>query len=298
MLRVEKHLLSCSRDLEKEIYKFLFKDGKALDIVQELKMYQNDDGGFGHGLEPDFWMKESSAMATSIGLSHLTLIDHDSDAKEMIKKAIAYLEATFDGDRFGWFAVSEKVNDYPHAPWWTFDKTHGQTMIDDNWGNPTAELIGYLIRYKRYVKTLNIHELIEYAITHYTNESKLESEHEVYCYIRLYHELDKKGRLKLYPRVQEAVAHLINPEMDQWTNYVPMPLNFIEPDSEETFEIGVQDLHLNLDYFIDKLDANGCIEPVWSWDDYMSEWIVSKEHWTGILTLQVLRKLKQFNRMT
>ena len=297
-MRVEKRLLSSSRELEKAIYKYMFKGGERYDVIQSLKMYQNSDGGFGQGLEPDFWMKESSAIATSIGLSHLVKVDHDSEAKKMIKKAIAYLEDTFDGERFGWYAVSEKVNDYPRAPWWEYDKETGRTMIDNHWGNPTAELIGYLVRYKRYLKKLNTHDLIEYAITHYIKESKLESEHEIYCYIRLYHQLDKKNQQRLYARLKEAVSHLINPEMDQWTNYVPMPLNFIHMDSDETFDIDVKDMQNNLDYFVDKLTDIGCFEPAWAWGTYKNEWIVSKEHWTGILTLQVLQKLKQFNRLT
>jgi len=296
-MRVEKRILSSARELEKAIYNYLFKDGEGYNVIQALKMYQNDDGGFGQGLEPDFWMKESSPLATAIGLSHLMLVEHEHDAKEMIKKAVAYLEDAFDGERFGWYAVTEKVNDYPHAPWWEYDDEKGCTIIDDQWGNPTAELIGYLLRYKRYLKHLNLHELIEFAITHYNKESRLESEHEVYCYIRFYHQLSKKDQHRLYVRLNESVSHLINPVMDEWTNYVPMPLNFIQFNSDETFDIEVKDIQNNLDFFVDKMTEVGCVEPVWSWENYRDEWIISKEQWTGILTLQVLRKLKQFNRL-
>ncbi len=297
-LRAEKYILSNGRELEKALFSFHFKGDHGLGIIKALEAYQNEDGGFGHGIEPDFWLKESSAMATSIALSHLMLVDHHSEAKDMIMKAVEYLEKTFDGKRFGWYAVPKEVNDYPHAPWWEFDKEEGQTVIDNSWGNPSVELIGYLLRYKKYVKTLNVHELMEFAIKHYQNESKIESEHEVYCYIRFYNQLDKAHKKDLKPKLVEAIADLINPEVDQWTSYVPMPLNFIDLNSDELFDISLQDINKNLDYFIDEIDENGALKPVWSWNQYPDEWIVSKAHWTGVLTLSVLLKLKRFNRLS
>ncbi len=296
-LRAEKYIMTNGRPLEKALFRYYFKDEDGMELIKALQFYQNEDGGFGQGIEPDFWLKDSSPLATSIGLSHLMAVDHHREAKEMIGKAIAYLEKTFDGERFGWYSVPKEVNDYPHAPWWEYDEKAGQTVIDNSWGNPTVELIGYLIRYKRYVKTLNTHDLMDYAIKHYQSESKIDSEHEVYCYIRFYNQLDKESQKALKPKLIQAIGDLINPEVDQWTSYVPMPLNFVEANGDELFNINLVDINKNLDYFIDSIDEYGVLEPVWSWNQYPDEWIVSKTYWTGVLTLNVLMKLKRFNRI-
>ncbi|HEX3406397.1 MAG TPA: hypothetical protein VHS81_04090, partial [Caulobacteraceae bacterium] len=46
--------------------------GTADEALAALVGFQNGDGGFGHGLEPDLTTPASSAIATSIGLRVLT----------------------------------------------------------------------------------------------------------------------------------------------------------------------------------------------------------------------------------
>ena len=50
---IEKHILSNARTIEKVKWNYLFNNGSKEDIVSELVKYQNDDGGFGKGLEAD-----------------------------------------------------------------------------------------------------------------------------------------------------------------------------------------------------------------------------------------------------
>jgi len=283
--------------LERAIYNIRFHNEALESLLKPLSHYQNEDGGFGNGIEPDFWMKESSPMATSIGLKYLKLVEKTHEGQQMIQKAIAYLETVYSEKRKGWFCVDKRVNDYPHAPWWTYNIEKEMTVIDESWGNPTSELIGYLIRYKDYVKQLNVEELVEYAIYHYLHESELESEHEVYCYIRLYNNLNEEKQKELVYRIEHAVEKLIAPELNAWTTYVAMPLNFIEVDSECFFGIKVSDINRNLDYFVERLNETGSIDPVWSWDDYKEQWIDAKRQWKGIILLETVTKLERFQRI-
>ncbi len=296
LLLIDKHMEIEARPLENALYRYYFKKGEPQDIAKELEIFQNSDGGFGHGLEPDFWTPDSSAMATSIGLKYLKLVEHLPEGKDMIRKAITYLENTYNSDRKGWFSVPQSVNDYPHAPWWTFDEGKQLTVIDDDWGNPSAELIGYLYHFKKYLQKLNVKELIEVAINHYNHEADLKSEHEVYCYIRFYNNLKSKDQTRLEDKISHAVSHLMNPDMDQWTTYVPMPINFVEYDSDNLFNMHIKDINKNLDYIMDKLEDDKHIEPVWTWADYKEAWVEAKKYWTGILTLETMLKLKKFEK--
>ena len=65
-------------------------------------------------------------LATTIALQILDEIN--SSTNDLTLKAVKYLEHTFIKDRPGWITVPEKVNDYPHAPWWQW--TNDQTVID------------------------------------------------------------------------------------------------------------------------------------------------------------------------
>lgn len=297
LLLVDKHMEIEARPLENALYNYYFKKGDSEEIVKALSEFQNDDGGFGHGLEPDFWTPESSAMATSIGLKYLKIAQHSTKGKELIKRAIAYLEDTYNEERKGWYSVPKSVNNYPHAPWWTYDEVKQMTVIDEQWGNPSAEIIGYLYHFKKYLVKLDIKDLVKDAIHHYNHDSDLESEHEVYCYIRLYNNLKSKERDQLEDKIKRAVASLMNPHMDQWTTYVPMPINFVEYDSENLFDMAIKDLTKNLDYVLEKMEEQEHIEPVWTWAGYEEEWQVAKKQWTGILTLETMLKLDKFERI-
>ncbi|MFO8059217.1 MAG: hypothetical protein R6U70_00965 [Bacillota bacterium] len=77
-----------------------------------------------------------------------------------------YLESSYDRRRNGWYAVCRAVNSHPHAPWWHFDDEKGMIVIDQNWGNPTAELTGYLYRYRSHVRELDLGAILKCAVDH------------------------------------------------------------------------------------------------------------------------------------
>ncbi len=286
-----------ARQLEKSLFNFYFNEGSEDDILDSLEVYQNTDGGFGQGLEPDFTLKESSPMATSIGLRHLSKIDNSTRAKDMIVKAIRYLENNFDSNRNGWFSVPQKVNDYPHAPWWEFKEDINMTVIDNSWGNPTAELIGYLYKYRIYLKNIDIESLMNFAVNYFNDLKEFDSEHEIFCFIRMYNTIDKVYASKIEPTLHLAINKLINVDQSNWTNYVPTPLRFIEIDSKNYFGIGEKHIENNLDYLVTSFQENGMILPTWEWGNYLNAWNIAKKEWTGILTLDAILLLSKFNRI-
>ena len=60
------------RELERRLLSFHFDDGAPAAVLDELASYQNQDGGFGNGLEPDIQMPGSSLSAVFIWLRRLT----------------------------------------------------------------------------------------------------------------------------------------------------------------------------------------------------------------------------------
>ena len=286
-----------ARPLEKSIFNYYFNNANADDILVSLEVFQNVDGGFGQGLEPDFKLNESSPMATSIGLRHLSKIDNSNKAKEMIAKAIQYLESSFDTTRNGWFSVPKSVNDYPHADWWDFRDDINMSVIDYSWGNPTAELIGYLYKYREYLSSIDIYSLLNYAINNFNKRTEFNSEHEIFCFINMYNTIDKEFDKQIEATLRYSVSKLVNTNEDEWTNYVPTPLKFIDFESNNFFGIDSELIDKNLDYLINNLEDSGKILPAWTWDKYLEEWEIAKSEWIGILTLDALLSLRKFNRI-
>jgi hypothetical protein len=286
-----------ARPLEKALFNYYFNDSSQDEILNSLETFQNLDGGFGNGIEPDFQLKDSSPMATSIGLRHLSKIDNNDKAKIMIIQAIEYLEKSFDENRKGWYSVPCSVNNYPHAPWWEFKKDINKTVIDYSWGNPTVELIGYLYKYKDYLKHIDIYSLVNYAITTLNETSEFKSEHEIFCYIRMYNVVEEEFSIQMEDKLKIAVSQLINTNEVEWVNYVPSPLKFLETECENLFGIESKFIDKNLDYLITRFEEYGKILPEWQWGTYLEDWEISKIQWTGILTLEALLSLHKFHRI-
>ena len=295
--QLNNYMNTDARPLEKSIFNYYFNDSSGDDILDSLEAFQNTDGGFGKGIEPDFKLTKSSPMATAIGLRYLSKLDNNDRAQNMIAKAVEYLETTFDSNRNGWYSVPSIVNNYPHAPWWEFRNDINMTVIDYSWGNPTAELIGCVYKYKKYLNNLDIYSLRNYAITNLNKRTEFNSEHEIISYIHMYNTLDEEFSSQIVDTLKLAVSKLVNLNQSEWINYVATPLKFINFDSKNFFGIECKFVDQNLDYLIDRLEEDGRILPTWQWDKYLEEWEIAKIEWMGLLTLEALLSLLKFNRI-
>lgn len=292
--QAERFITEKGRNLEKARCEAFFKNGKKENVVNELKTYQNDDGGFGNWLEPDFSLPASSPIASTIAFQILDEIDCKDD--ELGWGGITYFCTTFDKERNGWYAVPREVNNFPHASWWHFDTRTKMTIIDKNWGNPSAEIVGYLYQYRAY-HDLSIGALIEYAVNYLLTKEKFTSEHEIYCFIRLFNTLPQDKKRVIEKRLTEAVQSLVCTDPEEWKNYVPQPVHFVPGPDSVRFGIRKREIETNLDYLVSLIEKYGAIYPTWEWGQYGAFWEKAQVQWAVILTLQSLNILYKFNRI-
>jgi hypothetical protein len=279
------------RMLEKTLIANVEGDQSNQLVLTELSRFQNEDGGFGHGLEPDFFLPDSSAMATSIGLRILHELETSETKNLMIEKAIGYLWNTYDEERPGWWAVPKRVNEYPHAPWWQWNLEENMTVIDHHWGNPNAELIGYLCVYSDDPRVM---KLVDIAIDHLLRLVEYDSEHEVFCYLR-FCELVRDDRIDQLRRVlKKAVSERIVYDESQWNEYVPKPLDYLRYTTSNWLEIDDTGIRKNLDMLEKQIDENGFVDVNWSWGYDEVNWEIAKKHWRGVLTLAAIRLKERY----
>ena len=73
-------------------------------------------------------------------------------------------------------------------------------------------------------------------------------------------------------------------------------MNFTSTLTEhDLFDIPVELLVHNINFIVNKLNDEGVFAPSWSWGAYDTEWEIAKREWSGILTLDALLVLKQYN---
>src|SRR5580698_10806233 len=67
----DRFLLNQARLLERRLFATCFLGQPAAGVVDALRGFQNDDGGFGHGLEPDKRCPASLPIDVEIALQTL-----------------------------------------------------------------------------------------------------------------------------------------------------------------------------------------------------------------------------------
>jgi len=120
--------------------------GSAEAVMVALIAFQNPDGGFGHGLEPDMRSPASTAIATSIGLRLLARVGAPVRHPTVVG-AIDWLEGMLDRENGVWPIVGKDVGLAPHAPWWGWSEDLAASWNGFRF-NPTAEILAHLYRYR------------------------------------------------------------------------------------------------------------------------------------------------------
>jgi hypothetical protein len=126
-----------ARLLERRLFATVFQRQPGHHVIDALRGYQNDDGGFGHGLEPDKRCPASLPIDVEVALQAMATAGATDEA--MITRACDFLAATAaaadaEGAVPPAFDVIER---YPRAVHWS-DWTYVPAL------NPTAGLVGLL----------------------------------------------------------------------------------------------------------------------------------------------------------
>ena len=106
-----------ARLLERRRFAHLFEQASAEPVVHLLRAYRNDDGGFGHAIEPDMRAPTSQPVGVHTALEILHEVGVHGDP--MIQSAGDFL-TTITRDDGGIPFVLENAMAYPHAPWWQY----------------------------------------------------------------------------------------------------------------------------------------------------------------------------------
>jgi len=112
--------LQTARPLEQTLYNYHFGTGSVEAVLAALAAFQNNDGGFGHGLEPDLQLTDSSVLATTVAFQILRELGV-AKTHPLIQNGIVYLENLYSAEQQSWPFVPETVVNAPRAPWWQYD---------------------------------------------------------------------------------------------------------------------------------------------------------------------------------
>lgn len=298
-MAARSYLLAKARPLEQTLFHFHFEGGSQERVLEALAAFQNQDGGFGHGLEPDVRTAHSSAIATSHGFAVLRDVNAPSTSP-LVQRAVDYLLSSYDPTRQVWSILPAEAEDAPHAPWWN------RADLADNFGhflvNPTVALIGHLIHYSELVPVDLLTQLTEIALTRLQSEREDLEMHDVMCYQGLLSAagLERRQIQTIIETLSQLLPTLLTTDIEGWAAYGYTPLDAApSPDAPLASSVDPAMLNGYLDYLIEYQGEDGAWPTRWSWDFVdAAAWAQAEREWKGSITLHNLLGLQAHGRLS
>jgi hypothetical protein len=135
----DRFLLNQARLLDRRLFATVFLGQPGIHVIDALRGYQNDDGGFGHAIEPD--VRCPASLPIDVETAFLAIVTAGTTDEIMITRACDFLAAT--AKRVGAAGAVppafEVIEQFPRAAHWS-EWTYKPAL------NPTAGLAGLLYR--------------------------------------------------------------------------------------------------------------------------------------------------------
>jgi hypothetical protein len=295
--KAAEYIAKNARPLERAQFNLHFRAGSLEAVLDELQKFQNDDGGFGHGVEPDIQMPFSSPLVSSVAFQVLRDVSAPTDHK-MVRSGIAYFERSFNRSIGGWEQVTPESNNYPRASWWNYQPvTEGDRLSPLLQSNPGAEILGYLRMYADQAHSNFIDEVTEQIFDAFDRLPDDMEEHVMMCFVRLAEMSPGRIADRLLPKLRRGVLLVTGKSSEDWESYGGRPLWFADGPNSLLADDLADPIQNELDYLIDTQTDDGSWQPPWSWGQYDQEWEPAKVEWAGWLTLKNLLALKARNRI-
>lgn len=295
---VRRWMYRNARAAELTLWRCHFEQGSPEEMAAVLMNYQNEDGGFGHGLEPDCWNPGSTPIATWTAVKYMLAVGFVDVEHPVYQGVWRYLASGKDREDYGWrFSVPENDN-WPRAPWWSY----GEQNNLDHFANVTVGLTAFILRYCKDNALRSVAE--KYAgrlVTLLLDGSASGEALEGYDF--LLEAMEESG----LPVVDEIWAALHKKQNDaigrdpaQWQNYVPRPSRFIHTKESPLYTGNEGIVQAEVDY-LKRTRKPGAVWPItWTWFDMMpeygAEFSVSENWWKGLVAIENMLFLKAFDR--
>lgn len=285
-----------ARPLDLARWRYHFEDGTQDAVLRALAAYQNEDGGFGHALEPDAWNPHSSPIQTWTATEILREIGFTDASHPIIEGILRYLASGKDFEGQFWYTSVASNNDYPHAPWWHTES--GSTCHSDD--NPTACLAGFLLRFAergsaQYDLGLRVALQAAERLLHGARECDM---HTLSCYIRLMDYAEQAGAHALplaamEQKLRVLVGAGITRDTAAWeTSYICKPSQFFMTRDSVFYPENAEIAAYECEFIAKTQLEDGTWSIPWSWDAYPDAWAVSKNWWKANGAILNLRYLK------
>ena len=286
-----------ARPLDLALWRFFMEQGSVEEVLTCLSFYQNEDGGFGHGLEADSFNPESTPIQTWQATKILQQIDFKDLSHPIVLGILRYLESgkEYSEQTKSWNGTVKSNDDYPHAIWWSYSEKKEYSP------NPTAALAGFILRHAPREGELwkRGRDLAKDAYDWLVDKYPIGDDHDLACYIQLYDDLEKAeiadiiDREDLKRRLIELVPMLVCSETERWgKDYVALPSRFIRSRDSMFYKGNEELVKQECEYLAKVQLEDGSFVVPWQWCTDYKEYEIAVNWWKSVMILENARFVK------
>jgi len=274
-----------ARVVDRRRFGRLFDGGPAGPVRDAVAAYRNDDGGFGHGLEPDCRSPGSQPPAVEMAFRLMDEADAWDDA--LVRGACDWLASVAPAEGGAAFveAGPQALGDWPHAPWWVPEAGHPASLT------PTGLISGTL--HKRGASHPWLDRATEVMWTRIAALAE-PGAYDMFGVLRFLQYVPDRDRAeaafgRIGPLILERNLVALDPEAAGETH---SPLDFApEPDSLARSLFDDATIKAHLDHLAHAQREDG------GWTFNWPAWSPGAERdWRGFLTVDALRVLRANGR--
>ncbi len=294
--KVRAYVYRHARPLDLFRWRFHFEGGSAEDVLTALSFYPNEDGGFGHAIEPDCWNPGSWPIGTWAAVCILLDVDAPSH-HPLVQGVLRYLDsgADFDAAHQQWLNVVPGSNDHPHATWWTYGEKGSEFKY-----NPTALLAAFALLHAKRRSPLHnkARQIVRQAVDFLLSGGVNGEQHITACFLQLRSCLIRAGEplpSGFDAALCDEMHRAICTDPERWrTGYVCRPSNLLSsPDDPFAADFAAA-IAAECAILPDDLGDDGAWPISWQWWTPYREFTVAECWWKSHLIIERMRFLRGF----
>lgn len=293
--RARQFIYRNARPLELARWQYHFENGTREAVLQALQVYQNEDGGFGHALEPDNWNPNSTPIATWEACNILRELNCLHSSNPIVEGIINYLSSGKDFSEGKWFNQVSSTSSYPHAIWW-------ESSVDVPADNPTVSLAGFAINVADRVLYSKAEAIIQTAVDSFLEEPTSEM-HTLVVFLEMLNYCKEAnyqpviGNANFQEVLFQQIRQTVSKDPEEWfASYASKPSNYFYTKEQLLTIFDEKRCLQEVDNLIKHQQEDGSFAVPWQWGTDYPEFFISKQWWKSILIIKNFLFLRAFSK--
>ena len=139
--------------------------------------------------------------------------------------------------------------------------------------------------------------MTSYAVDYLHTRCLLDEMHEMLCYVRLADRLHDDAYNQIADKLEQFINNCVIRNAADRQGYSAYPLQIVDSPTSRYFAKNSDVIPHDLDSLLAQQGEDGAWPVNWTWGRYEEEWQQAEIELKGVMTLNVLRILRAFDRL-